>query len=82
MNEDIFINGIATGYTCWIYHGEYEPPSKRARKDSGVDSDADSLSEMIRELRGPVIDDDLMMDEGLDNDEHVNNSHKTEIMKG
>jgi len=27
----------------------------------------------------PIIDDDLMMDEGLDNDEHVNNGKEAEI---
>ena len=28
INEDLFINGILSGYTRWIYHGEYEPPLK------------------------------------------------------
>ena len=44
MNQDLFINGIVAGYTRWIYHGEYEPPLKRARKNSGDDNDADNLS--------------------------------------
>ena len=52
INEDLFINGIVTGYTCWIYHGECEPPLKRARKDSSDDNDADKLFEMIHEVCG------------------------------
>ena len=26
INEDLIINAIVSGYTRWIYHGEYEPP--------------------------------------------------------
>jgi len=34
---------------------------------------------MLHEVIVLILDDDLMMDEGLDNDEHVNNSKEAEI---
>ncbi|KAL9241067.1 hypothetical protein vseg_015219 [Gypsophila vaccaria] len=52
--QDIFdilmLNGIVRGYVRWIYHGDYQPPLKRCRDESGND-----IYNMIHESREPKI---------------------------
>ncbi|XP_056688291.1 uncharacterized protein [Spinacia oleracea] len=63
--EDLLLNGIVKGYVRWIYHGEYKPPEKRCRVETG-DKGRDEIFEMIFDAHEPMSSYDVL-DEEVDN---------------
>lgn len=63
--DDLILNGIVRGYVRWIYHGEYKPPKKRLRVETG-DKSQDEIFEMIFDANEPMCSYDVL-DEEVDN---------------